>query len=79
MRFCNFCFEQFFVDRSVANLMVLIIDVCLMLNCFVFEKFYLHYLLCDFDTILQHFTKLFLCQSIDCEQIFGVTFKNLPH
>ena len=26
MRFCSFCFEQFFFDRSVANLMMLIIQ-----------------------------------------------------
>ena len=52
MRFCSFCFEQFFLDRSVANLMMLIIDIRLMLNCFLFEKFYLHYALCDFDFIL---------------------------
>ena len=79
MRFCSFYFEQFFLDRSDANLMMLIIDVCLMLNCFVFEKFYLHYALCDFDSILWHCTKLFICQSIDREQIFNVTFENLPH
>ena len=27
MGFCSFCFEQFFLDRSVANLMLLTIDV----------------------------------------------------
>ena len=70
------CFEQFFLDRSVANLMVLTIGVCLMLNCFLFEKFYLHYALCDFDSILCHCTKLFIRQSIDREQIFDVTFQN---
>ena len=26
--------------------------VCLKLKCFLFEKFYLHYALCDFDSIL---------------------------
>ena len=57
MSFCSFCFEQFFLDRSVANLIMLIIDVCLMLSCFLFEKFYLHYALCDFDSILWHCTK----------------------
>ena len=50
--FRSFCLEQFFLDRSVANFMMLIIDVCLMLNWFLFEKFYLHYALCDFDSIL---------------------------
>ena len=50
--FCSFCFEQFFLDRSVVNLMMLIISVCLMLNCFLFEEFYLHYALSDFDSIL---------------------------
>ena len=40
MGFSSFCFEQFFLDRSVANLMMLTIDVCLMLNCFLVEKFY---------------------------------------
>ena len=40
MGFHSFCFEQFFLHRSVANLMMLtIIDVCLMLNCFLFESF----------------------------------------
>ena len=43
MRLGSFCFEQLFLDRSVSILMMLIIDVCLMLNCFLFEKFYLHY------------------------------------
>ena len=51
IRVYSFCFEQFFLDRSVANLMILFIDVCLMLNCFLFEKFYLHYALRDFDSI----------------------------
>ena len=51
MHFCSFCFEQFFLDRSVANLMMLIIDVCLLLNCFVFEKFYLLLAKCDFGFI----------------------------
>ena len=64
MGFRSFCFVQFFLDRSVANLMMLTIDVCLMLNCFLFEKFYLHYLLCYFDSILWHCTKLFVRQSI---------------
>ena len=79
MRFCSFCFEQFFLARSVANLTMLIRDVCLKLNCYVFEKFYLHYALCDFDSILWHCTKLFICQSIDREQIFDVTFEPPPH
>ena len=52
MHFCSFCLEQFFLDRSVANLMMLIIDVCLILNYFVFEKFYLHLALRDFDSIM---------------------------
>ena len=42
MEFRGFCFEQFFLDHSVANLIMLTTDVCLMLNCFLFEKFYLH-------------------------------------
>ena len=74
MGFLSFYSEQFFLDRSVANLVMLTIDVCLMLNCFLFEKFYLHYALCDFDSILLHCTKLFIRQSIDREQIFDVTF-----
>ena len=37
-----------------------------MLNSFLFEKFYLHYALCDFDSIVRHCTKLF---------IFDVTFE----
>ena len=49
-----------------------------MLNCFLFEKFYLHYALCDFDSILLHYAKLFIRQSIDREQIFDVTFQPLP-
>ena len=56
--------------------MMLTIDVCLMLNCFWFEKFNLHYALCDFDFILLHCTKLFIRQSIDREQVFDVTFQN---
>ena len=73
-RFCSFCFEQFFLDRSHANPMMLTADVCRMLNCFLFEKFYLHYALCDFDSILCHCTKLFIHQSIHREQIFNITF-----
>ena len=53
-------------------------DVCLMLNCFLFEKFYLHYALCDFDSILLHYAKLLFRQSIDREQIFDVTFETPP-
>ena len=60
-------------------MLMLTIDVCLMLNCFLFEKFYLHYALCDFDSILRHCTKLFIRRSIDREQIFDVTFEPLPH
>ena len=66
----SFCFKQFFLHRSVANLMMLPINVCLMLNCFLFEKFYLHYAVCDLDFILLYCTKLFIRQSIDREQIF---------
>ena len=49
-----------------------------MLNCLLFEKFDLHYALCHFDSILLHYAKLFIHQSIDCEQIFDVTFENPP-
>ena len=49
-----------------------------MLNCFLFEKFYLHYALCDFDSILLQCTKLFIRQSIDREQIFDVPFQPPP-
>ena len=31
MGFCSFCFEQFFLHRSVANLMMLTLDICLLL------------------------------------------------
>ena len=58
--------------------MMLTVDVCLMLNCFLVEKFYLHYAECDFDSILLHCTKLFIRQSIDREKIFDVTFENPP-
>ena len=78
MGFRSFCFKQFFLRHSVANLMMLTTDVCLMLNCFLFEKFYLHYALCGFDSILLHYAKLFIRQSIDHEQIFDVTFENPP-
>ena len=78
MGFCSFCFEQFFLHRSVANLMMLTVDVCLMLICFLFEKFYLHYALCDFDSILLHYAKLFIRQSINRDQIFDVTFEPPP-
>ena len=71
-------FEQFFLHHSVANLMMFTTDVCLMLNCFLFEKFYLHYALCDFDSILLHYAKLFIRQNIDREQIFDVIFENPP-
>ena len=77
--FRSFCFEQFFLHRSVANLMMFTVDVCLMPNCFLFEEFYLHYALCDFDSILLHYPKLFIRQSIDREKIFNVTFENPPH
>ena len=50
-----------------------------MLNCFLVEKFSLHYALCDFDSILLHCTKLFIRQSIDREQIFDVTLEKSPH
>ena len=59
--------------------MMLTVDVCSVLNCFLFEKFYLHYALSDFDSILLHCNKLFIRQSIDREQIFDVTFQNPPH
>ena len=78
MGFLSFCFEHFFFDRSVANLMMLTIDVCLVLNCFLFEKFYLHYALCNFDSIVLHCTEIFIRQSVDREQIFDVTFQNPP-
>ena len=47
-----------------------------MLNCLLFEKFDLHYALCHVDSILLHYAKLFIRQSIDREQNFDVTFKN---
>ena len=31
--FCSFCFEQFFLHRSVANFMMLTIDICLIVCC----------------------------------------------
>ena len=76
--FRSFCLEQSFLHHSVANLMMLTVDVCLMPNCFLFEKFYLHYALCDFDSILLHYAKLFIRQSIDREKIFDVTFETPP-
>ena len=75
MGFRCFCFEQFFLDRSVANRMMFAIVVCLMLNYFLVKKFYLHHALCDFDSILLYCTKLFIRQSKDREQIFDVTFE----
>ena len=54
--------------------MMLTAAVCLKLNCFLVEKFYLHYAVCDFDSILLHCTKLFIRQSIDRKKIFDVTF-----
>ena len=56
--------------------MMLTIDICF--NCLLFEKFDLHYALCHFDSILLHYAKLFIRQSIDREQIFDVTFENPP-
>ena len=58
--------------------MMLTIDECLMLNCFLFEKFYLQYALCDFDSISLHYAKLFIRQSLDREQIFDVIFDHSP-
>ena len=55
---------------------MLTIDGCLMINCFLVKKFYLHYALCDFDSILLHYTKLFIRQSVDRKKIFDVTFEN---
>ena len=70
-----FVLSNFF---ALSNLMMLTIAVCLMLNCFMFEKFCIHYALCDFDSILWHCTNLFIRQSIDRKQIFDDTFRNLP-
>ena len=50
-----------------------------MLNCLLFEKFDLHYALCQLDSILLHYAKLFIRQSINREQIFDVTFETPPH
>ena len=58
---------------------MLTIDVCLMLDSFLVQKFYLQYALCDFDSILLHYAKLFIRQSIDREQIFDVIFEPPPH
>ena len=33
MDFCSFCFEQFFLDCSVANLIMITIDICLIVFC----------------------------------------------
>ena len=33
MGFCSLCFEQFFLHHSVANLMMLTIDICLIVCC----------------------------------------------
>ena len=74
----SFCFEQFLLDRPVANLVMLTVAVCLMLNCFLVEKFYFHYALCDFDFILLHCTELLIRQSIDREKNFDVTFEPPP-
>ena len=49
-----------------------------MLNCLLFEKFDLHYALCHFNSILLHYAKLFIRQSIDREQIFDVVFETPP-
>ena len=57
---------------------MLTIDVCLTLNFFLFQKLYLHYSMCDFDSILLHYAKLFIRLSIDREQIFDVTFEPPP-
>ena len=49
-----------------------------MRNCFLFEKLYLHYAQCDFDSIMLHYAKLFIHHSKDREQIFDVTFEKPP-
>ena len=74
--FCSFCFEQFF--SSSFSCKPYDVNYRCMLNWFLFEKFYLHYALCGFDSILLHYAKLFIRQSIDREQIFDVTFENPP-
>ena len=58
--------------------MMLTVNVSLMLKCFLVEKFYLHYAVCDFDSILLHCTKLFIRLSIDREKNFDVTFEPPP-
>ena len=59
--------------------MMLTVGVCLIRDCFLFEKFYLHYARCNFDSILLHCTQLFIRQSIDPEQNFDVTFQTPTH
>ena len=58
--------------------MMLTIDVCLMLNCFLFKQSYLYYALCVFDSILFHCTKSIIRQNIDREQNFDVIFQPRP-
>ena len=77
--FVAFVLNNFSSTFSCNLMMLTIIDVCLMPNCFLLEKLCLHYTLCDFDFILLHCTRLLIRQSIDHEQIFDVTFQPPPH
>ena len=45
---------------------------------FYFKSFYLHYSVCDFDSILLHHAKLFIRLSIDRKQIFDVIIEPPP-
>ena len=69
MRVCSFCFDTIF-PWSYCCKPYDVNYVCLMLNCFLFEKFYLHYAVRDFDSIFWHSTKLFICQSIDANKFW---------
>ena len=72
MGFLSFYFEQFFFDRSVANLMMLTIHVCLIVFC-------LKSFICIAHGVALipfcYIALLFIHQSIDREQIFDVTFQ----
>ena len=55
--------------------MMLTIDVCLMPNCFCLKSFVCIMHCVTLTPSCYIYAKLFICQSIDREQIFDVTFE----
>ena len=62
----------------MANLMMLSTDVCLMLDCFLFEKFYLYYALWTLISFCDTALSYLFAEVWIAKQIFDVTFET-PH